>query len=63
MLIKPLFAPDGLKVYEGSIVLKGVAPKGTLVKHSPITATLQVQACNDEVCMTPATLPLKINLQ
>ena len=63
MLIKPLFAPDGLKVYEGSIVLKGVAPKGTLMKHIPITATLKVQACNDEVCLPPATLPLKFNLQ
>lgn len=63
MLIKPLFAPDGLKVYEGSIVLKGVAPKGTLMKHVPITATLKVQACNDEVCLPPATLPLTITLQ
>ena len=59
-LIKPLFAPDGLKVYEGSIVLKGVAPKGTLVKHGPVATTIKVQACNDETCLPPATLALKI---
>ena len=63
MLTKPLFAPDGLKVYEGSIVLRGLAPKGTLMKHVPITATLKVQACNDEVCLPPATLQFKVNLQ
>lgn len=60
MLIKPQFAPDGLKVYEGTITLKGAAPKGTLVSRKPITAALRVQACNDEVCLPPATLPLKI---
>lgn len=59
-LIRPLFAADGLMVYEGSVSLNGVAPKGTLVSRNPITAVLKVQACNDEVCLPPATLPLKI---
>jgi len=59
-LFKPKFAPDGLKVYEGSIMLKGVAPKGTLVRRKPITAAVRVQACNDEVCLPPSTLTLRI---
>ncbi|MBI3530527.1 MAG: thioredoxin domain-containing protein [Betaproteobacteria bacterium] len=59
-LIKPQFAPDGLNVYEGSISLKGVAPKGTLLRHDPIVATLRVQACDDEVCLPPSTLSLNI---
>jgi hypothetical protein len=59
-LFKPKFAPDGLKVYEGSIRLKGVAPKGALVGREPITAALRVQACNDEVCLPPSTLTLRI---
>jgi uncharacterized protein YyaL (SSP411 family) len=59
-LIKPQFARDGLKVYEGTITLKGSAPKGTLVSRNRITAALRVQACNDEVCLPPVTLPVKI---
>jgi uncharacterized protein len=59
-LIRPQFAADGLKVYKGLISLKGVAPKGTLVSRDSIIATLRVQACNDEVCLPPSTLSLKI---
>jgi hypothetical protein len=57
---KPQFAPDGLKVYEGRISLIGRAPKGTLVQRKSTTAALRVQACNDETCLLPATLSLKI---
>lgn len=57
---KPQFAPDGLKVYEGRISLIGRAPKGTLVKGSSTTAALRIQACNDQTCLPPATLSLKI---
>ena len=56
---KPQFAPDGLKVYEGRIVLIGSAPKGTLVQRKSTTAALKVQACNDETCLPPATLSFK----
>ena len=55
---KPEFAPEGIKVYEGRILLIGSVPKGTL--HSSTTAALKVQACNAEVCLPPATLSLQI---
>jgi hypothetical protein len=62
-LFKPAFAADGLKVYAGTITLKGTAPKGSMANRNPLAATLAVQACDDEVCLPPATLPLKINRQ
>jgi uncharacterized protein YyaL (SSP411 family) len=62
--LKPQFAPDGIKVYEGRISLIGTAPKGTLAQHDSTTAALiaalRVQACNDETCLAPATLSLRI---
>jgi hypothetical protein len=60
-LIKPEFAPDGLKVYEGTITLRGVAAKGTLARGGSIRAAVKVQACDDRVCLPPATLPLKMS--
>jgi uncharacterized protein len=59
-LFKPQFAPDGLKVYEGTITLNGIAPKGSLALRKPIAAALRVQACNDQVCLPPATLPIDV---
>ncbi len=59
-LIKPRFAPDGLKVYEGTITLKGIAPKEALASGKTIAASLKVQACDDQVCLPPATLPIAI---
>ena len=59
-LIKPRFAPDGLRVYEGTITLKGVAPTGALARGKAMTASLKVQACDDQVCLPPATLPVAI---
>ena len=55
---KPEFAPDGIKVYEGRILLIGSAPKRALGNST--TAALKVQACNAEVCLPPATLLLQI---
>jgi hypothetical protein len=59
-LFKPRFAPDGLRVYEGTITLRGVAPRGTLALRQPPAANLRVQACNDQVCLPPATFPVAI---
>ncbi|MFL6579423.1 MAG: thioredoxin domain-containing protein [Burkholderiales bacterium] len=63
IVIKPEFARDGLKVYEGTITLKGTAPRGTLTNRHRTTAQLKVQACTEEVCLPPATLPIEINRQ
>ena len=59
-MIKPKFAPEGLKVYEGKVMLKAAAPSGALPRGELPTAELRVQACTDEICLPPATLPLRI---
>jgi hypothetical protein len=59
-IIRPKFAPEGLKVYEGLVTLNVTAPKGTVVRGRPVVGDLRVQACNDEVCLPPATMPVKI---
>ena len=57
-LIRPRFAPEGLNVYEGTVTLTAIMPRGILANLNPIRAELRVQACTDEICLPPATLPL-----
>jgi len=57
-LIRPRFAPEGLNVYEGTVTLTAIMPRGSLADLNPIRAELRVQACTDEICLPPATLPL-----
>jgi uncharacterized protein YyaL (SSP411 family) len=59
-VIQPKFAPEGLKVYEGEITLKATAPKAAFAQGEPTRAELKVQACTDEICLPPATLPLRL---
>ena len=59
-LIKPRFAPEGMKVYEGEVTLKAAAPRVAFAQGGAATAELRVQACTDEFCLPPATLPLRI---
>jgi hypothetical protein len=59
-LFKPQFAPDGLKVYQGTVTLLGVAPKGALTRRAPVVAELKVQACDDQVCLPPAALSVNL---
>jgi uncharacterized protein YyaL (SSP411 family) len=58
--IKPRFAPEGLKVYEGEVTIRATAAKGALAQSSTPGAELKVQACTDEICLPPATLSLRI---
>jgi hypothetical protein len=60
-LIRPRFAPEGLNVYEGTVTLTATMPKGKLADVNPIRAELRVQACTDEICLPPATLPLVVS--
>ena len=61
-MIKPKFAPDGLKVYEGTVTIRAIAPKDTVVRGKPIVGNVRVQACNDEICLPPATLSVTIEI-
>ena len=56
---KPPFAPQGIAVYEGRITLQAHLPQA-LASHPP-AVSLRVQACNDEVCLAPATIAVPIS--
>lgn len=57
------FNPDGpLKVYESEVLLKPMltaAQSAETGKHN-LSATLRVQACDDQVCYAPGTIDLTI---
>jgi uncharacterized protein YyaL (SSP411 family) len=57
-LFKPAFAPAGLKVYEGEVKLVASFPKGTAGKDREIRAVVSTQACDSEICLPPARLPV-----
>ena len=60
ILFKPAFAPAGLKVYEGEVTLSAFFPKGTIGKDLEIRAIVSTQACNSEICLPPAKLPVAV---
>jgi hypothetical protein len=59
-LIKPRFAPEGLKVYEGEVTISASVKKDAFAHGAIEGAELKVQACTDEICLPPAALPLSI---
>lgn len=59
-LFRPAFAIDGLMVYEGEVELVAEFPAGTLAGLHAIVGELGVQACDDRVCLPPATLPVSL---
>ncbi|AYH42177.1 thioredoxin domain-containing protein [Azoarcus sp. DN11] len=59
-VIRPQFAPEGLKTYEGTVNISARVAKPGALPVKAIDAEVSVQACNDEACLPPATLPLVI---
>ncbi|MEK7737261.1 MAG: thioredoxin domain-containing protein [Pseudomonadota bacterium] len=55
---KARFAPNGIDVYQGRITLQAHLPSA--LATPPPAASLRVQACNDEVCLAPATLAVPL---
>jgi uncharacterized protein len=58
---KPKFSPEGISVYEGSVVITGELPKGELASAASAPLQIEVQACTDEICLPPATLSISLN--
>ncbi|MBA7465834.1 hypothetical protein ES707_01006 [subsurface metagenome] len=54
------FAREGLDVYEGSVVIVATFPKGSLQGGDPIQASITAQACTEQVCLPPSTVPISI---
>jgi len=60
---KAAFAPEGIDVYEGRITLRAHLPQPQeLPREWPLPAVgLRVQACNEEVCLAPATISVPLS--
>ncbi|MBI3375394.1 MAG: DUF255 domain-containing protein [Betaproteobacteria bacterium] len=59
-MIHQAFARAGIKVYEGNVAVVAQVPKGSLARSKALTGAVSAQACNDEVCLPPAKLPLHV---
>ncbi len=57
---KPKFSPDVISVYEGAVPIDVELPAGSLatVRTSPLS--IEVQACNLEICLAPATISVQL---
>jgi Disulphide bond corrector protein DsbC len=52
------FAPEGFDVYEGSIAVIAKFPKGSLRGIKSIQGAVTAQACTNQICLPPSTLPI-----
>lgn len=57
-IFKAPFAPVGIDVYEGRVALETRLPKVDAA-HLP-SVSLRIQACNDEICLAPATITVPV---
>jgi uncharacterized protein len=57
---KAEFAPEGLDVYEGVVTVVAKFPKGSLQQAGTIHASVTAQACTNQICLPPSTLPVSI---
>jgi uncharacterized protein YyaL (SSP411 family) len=51
------FHDKELALYEGTVELKAILPKGS---KAPVTANLSLQACSDEICLEPESAVLTV---
>ncbi len=61
-LFKPAFERQGLMVYEGEVELAAVFPAGSLSGPRTVRGEVRVQACDDQICLPPATLPVTLSV-
>jgi hypothetical protein len=57
---KAEFASEGLDVYEGVVTVVAKLPKGSLQQAGTVHATITAQACTNQICLPPSTLPVSI---
>jgi hypothetical protein len=60
-VFKPKFSPEGISVYEGSVVIRADLPKGSLASAANASLQIEVQACTDQLCLPPATLSVPVS--
>ncbi len=55
-VFKPKFSPEGISVYEGSVVIRAELPRGSLPSTASAPLQIEVQACTTQICLPPATI-------
>ena len=55
-IFNPKFSPEGISVYEGSVVIRAELPKGSLPSTASAPLQIEVQACTTQICLPPATI-------
>jgi uncharacterized protein YyaL (SSP411 family) len=59
---KSAFAPDGLDVFEGTVSIVAMFPKGSLQGQQEIRGAATAQACNIQICLPPSKLPVSASV-
>jgi uncharacterized protein YyaL (SSP411 family) len=59
-VFEPKFSPEGIEVYEGSVDIRTVLPKGSLTSAAEEPLRVEVQACTTQICLAPATLDVPL---
>ncbi len=57
----PSFAGRVLNVYGGVVNITATFPKGSIGKPGMVRGNIKAQACNDQICLPPADLPIAVN--
>jgi hypothetical protein len=61
-LFKSSFAPDTLKVYEGTVQMVATLEDGAPNGVRALNAAVSAQACTETVCLPPSRIPLQIKM-
>ncbi len=61
-LFKPAFERQGLMVYEGEVELAAELPAGVIAGPRTVRGAVRVQACDEQICLPPATLPVTLSV-
>jgi hypothetical protein len=59
----PAFAGRLLNVYDGLVNITLTFQKGLIRKTRTVRGNVTAQACNDQICLPPANLPIETSLQ
>jgi uncharacterized protein YyaL (SSP411 family) len=58
---KPKFLPEGISVYEGTVLIKVELPHGSLASPERSSVNVDVQVCDLQTCLPPSTIAVKID--
>ena len=59
-VFEPKFSPEGIAVYEGSVDIGVLLPKGGLASAAEEPLHVEVQACTTQICLAQATLDVPL---